>query len=327
MFNAVVIDKDNDQPRVRVMAVEESALPAGNVRVAVAYSSLNYKDGLALSGNPRIVRQWPLVPGIDFAGTVQSSSDARYQVGDQVILTGWGVGEQHWGGLAEMAQVDADWLVPMPTGLDSRRAMAIGTAGLTSMLCVQALLDGGLTPAHGEILVTGAAGGVGSVAVALLAALGFKVAALTGRVAEQGDFLRALGATRVLDRSELQQPLKPLEAQVWAGVVDTVGSHILAKALAQSQYGGVVAACGLAGGVDLPTNVMPFILRNVRLQGIDSVYCPLPARQAAWTRLSELLPASFYAMASTEIGLAAVPAQAAAILRGEVAGRTLVKLG
>ncbi|MBS4702040.1 MDR family oxidoreductase [Aeromonas media] len=326
MFKALLLDNQDGKTTATLTQLAESQLPEGEVRVAVSYSSLNYKDGLAITGKGKIVRQWPLVPGIDFAGTVLESADGRYQPGDKVVLTGWGVGEGHWGGMAEQALVKADWLVPLPAGLDERQAMCIGTAGLTAMLCVLALEEAGVTPASGEILVTGAAGGVGSTAVALLATLGYQVAALTGRPEEQGSMLTALGASRIVPRSELLEPAKALEKQLWAGAIDTVGSQVLAKLLAQMNYGGAVAACGLAGGFDLPTSVMPFILRNVRLQGVDSVMCPLARRQLAWQRLARDLPASFFAQAVTEIGLEQVVEAAEAITQGRVAGRTLIKL-
>ena len=326
MFKALLLENQDGKTVPTLTRLTESQLPEGEVRVAVAYSSINYKDGLAITGKGKIVRQWPLVPGIDFAGTVLESADSRYQPGDKVVLTGWGVGEGHWGGMAEQARVKADWLVPLPAGLDERQAMCIGTAGLTAMLCVLALEEAGITPESGEILVTGAAGGVGSTAVALLAALGYQVAALTGRPEEQGAMLTALGASRIVPRSELLEPAKALEKQLWAGAIDTVGSQVLAKLLAQMNYGGAVAACGLAGGFDLPTSVMPFILRNVRLQGVDSVMCPLARRQLAWQRLARDLPASFFAQAVTEIGLEQVVEAAEAITQGRVAGRTLIKL-
>ncbi|MCH7377972.1 oxidoreductase [Aeromonas sp. MR19] len=326
MFKALLLENQDGKTTATLTQLAESQLPVGEVRVAVSHSSINYKDGLAITGKGKIVRQWPLVPGIDFAGTVLESTDSRYQIGDKVVLTGWGVGEGHWGGMAEQARVKADWLVPLPAGLDERQAMCIGTAGLTAMLCVLALEEAGITPQSGEILVTGAAGGVGSTAVALLAALGYQVAALTGRPEEQGAMLAALGASRIVPRSELLESAKPLEKQLWAGAIDTVGSQVLAKLLAQMNYGGAVAACGLAGGFDLPTSVMPFILRNVRLQGVDSVMCPLARRQLAWQRLARDLPASFFAQAVTEIGLEQVVEAAEAITQGRIAGRTLVKL-
>ncbi|MBL0624716.1 MDR family oxidoreductase [Aeromonas veronii] len=326
MFKALLLENQDGKTVPTLTRLAESQLPEGEVRVAVAYSSINYKDGLAITGMGKIVRQWPLVPGIDFAGTVLESADSRYKPGDKVVLTGWGVGEGHWGGMAEQARVKGDWLVPLPAGLDERQAMCIGTAGLTAMLCVLALEEAGITPASGEVLVTGAAGGVGSTSVALLAALGYQVAALTGRPEEQGAMLTALGASRIVPRSELLVPAKPLEKQLWAGAIDTVGSQVLAKLLAQMNYGSAVAACGLAGGFDLPTSVMPFILRNVRLQGVDSVMCPFERRQLAWQRLARDLPASFFAQAVTEIGLEQVVEAAEAITQGQIAGRTLVKL-
>lgn len=326
MFKVLLLENQDGKTVPTLTRLAESQLPEGEVRVAVAYSSINYKDGLAITGKGKIVRQWPLVPGIDFAGTVLESADSRYQPGDKVVLTGWGVGEGHWGGMAEQARVKGDWLVPLPAGLDERQAMCIGTAGLTAMLCVLALEEAGITPESGEVLVTGAAGGVGSTSVALLAALGYQVAALTGRLEEQGAMLTALGASRIVPRSELLVPAKPLGKQLWAGAIDTVGSQVLAKLLAQMNYGGAVAACGLAGGFDLPTSVMPFILRNVRLQGVDSVMCPFERRQLAWQRLARDLPASFFAQAVTEIGLEQVVEAAEAITQGQIAGRTLVKL-
>lgn len=326
MFKALLLNQNEGKTQASVETLDESQLPDGNVTVAVDYSSLNYKDGLAITGAGKIIRNFPMVPGIDFAGTVLASDDARYQAGDAVVLTGWGVGETHWGGIAEKARVNGDWLVPMPAGLDARKTMIIGTAGFTAMLCVQALQDGGVTPDKGEILVTGASGGVGSVAVNLLSTLGYSVVAVTGRSAKNGELLHSLGASRLIERETLAQAAKPLEKSLWAGAIDTVGSQPLAKVLAQMQYGGVVAACGLAGGMDLPTTVMPFILRGVALQGVDSVQCPRDKRLAAWSRIGELLPDSYYDTACREITLAEVPEAAAQIIRGEVTGRTLIKL-
>ncbi len=299
MFKALILNQQDNTTQAHVGDIDSSQLPDGDVTVAVDYSSLNYKDGLAITGAGKIIRQFPMVPGIDFAGTVITSSDNRYQAGDPVVLTGWGVGENHWGGMAQQARVKADWLVPLPAGLNPEQAMVIGTAGLTAMLCIQALEDAGITPESGEILVTGASGGVGSVAITLLAKLGYRIAAVTGRASQNGDLLKQLGATSILDRSELEEAAKPLEKQRWAGAVDTVGSKVLAKVLTQMDYNGAVAACGLAGGFDLPTTVMPFILRNVRLLGVDSVYCPYEKRQQAWQRLSELLPDSFLSASRT----------------------------
>mgnify|MGYP003599273236 FL=1 len=326
MFKALVLNQADGHTTAAIETLDESRLPAGDVTVAVEYSTINYKDGLALTNAIKIVQQYPMVPGIDFAGTVIESAHPRYRSGDKVILTGWGVGEKHWGGLAEKARVNGDWLVPLPAALSTRQAMIIGTAGFTAMLCVQALADQHITPERGEILVTGASGGVGSVAITLLNKLGYRVAAVTGRPEQNGDLLRSLGATRIIERAELAQPAKPLESTRWAGAVDTVGSQILAKVLAQTEYDGAVAACGLAGGMDLPTTVMPFILRNVKLIGVDSVYCPYEKRVAAGQQVSDLLPESSYAAASNEIALEAVPEAAAQIIRGEITGRTLVKL-
>ncbi len=273
MFKALLLNQEDKKTIATISQVDESQLPEGNVKIDVKYSSLNYKDGLAITGKGKIIRNFPMVPGIDLSGVVSQSDDPRYKEGDEVVLTGWGVGENHWGGMAEKASLNGDWLVPMPAGLDAEKVMAIGTAGFTAMLCVQAIVDAGIKPEDGEVLVTGASGGVGSVSVTLLNQLGYKVAAVTGRASENGELLTSLGASRIVERSELEEPAKPLERQVWAAAVDTVGSKLLAKVLAQMNYNGVVAACGLAGGFDLPTTVMPFILRNVRLQGIDSVMC------------------------------------------------------
>lgn len=326
MFKALILNQQEKTTTAAIESLDETQLPDGDVLVAVEYSSLNYKDGLAITGKGKIIRNFPMVPGIDLAGQVIESKDARYQSGDQVVLTGWGVGENHWGGMAEKARLQADWLVPLVSGLDSKQAMMIGTAGFTAMLCVQALLDAGIKPEQGEILVTGASGGVGSVAVTLLANLGYKVAAVTGRVEQNGPLLEKLGASRIIDRSEFEQPARPLEKQLWAGAIDTVGSKILAKVLAQMDYNSTVAACGLAGGFDLPTTVMPFILRNVRLQGVDSVSCPPEKRLAAWQSLSQYLPASYFEQACHEISLEQVPEFAQAITQGQVTGRVVIKL-
>lgn len=326
MFKALILNQQEKTTTAAIESLDETQLPDGDVLVAVEYSSLNYKDGLAITGKGKIIRNFPMVPGIDLAGQVIESKDARYQSGDQVVLTGWGVGENHWGGMAEKARLQADWLVPLVSGLDSKQAMMIGTAGFTAMLCVQALLDAGIKPEQGEILVTGASGGVGSVAVTLLANLGYKVAAVTGRVEQNGPLLEKLGASRIIDRSEFEQPTRPLEKQLWAGAIDTVGSKILAKVLAQMDYNSTVAACGLAGGFDLPTTVMPFILRNVRLQGVDSVSCPAEKRLAAWQSLAQYLPASYFEQACHEISLEQVPEFAQAITQGQVTGRVVIKL-
>ncbi|MCL1148248.1 oxidoreductase [Shewanella marinintestina] len=326
MFNALVLTQEEKRTLANVSQISEADLPEGEVLVEVACSSLNYKDGLAVTGVGKIIRNFPMVPGIDFAGTVLESSDERYQAGDKVILTGWGVGENHWGGLAEKARVKADWLVPMPSNCDAAKAMQIGTAGLTAMLCVQALQKAGIKPEDGDILVTGASGGVGSVAVTLLAQLGYRVVASSGRVEQNGALLTKLGASEVIDRSELEADSRPLEKQRWAGVVDTVGNKVLATALAQMNYGGAAAICGLAGGFALPTTVMPFILRGVNLLGVDSVSCPFDKRQAAWQAVLELLPASYFEDACETISLEQVPEFAQRIIKGQVTGRVLVQL-
>ncbi|MGL4270433.1 MAG: MDR family oxidoreductase, partial [Plesiomonas sp.] len=269
-MQALILEQSEHQTTANVRAISPQQLPENNVTVAVHWSGLNYKDALAITGRGKIIRQFPMIPGIDFSGTVLESADPRYRVGDAVILTGWGVGETYFGGLAEQARVNADWLLPLPSGLSLRQSMIIGTAGLTAMLCVMALEAGGVTPGPGEVLVTGAGGGVGSVAVQLLSQLGYNVAAVTGRP-ENHAYLKALGASRIIERSALSEPGRPLDKQLWAGAIDTVGGQMLANVLAQTCYGGTVVACGLAGGAGLPATVMPFILRNVRLQGVDSV--------------------------------------------------------
>ncbi|NIF34507.1 oxidoreductase [Enterobacter sp. Cy-643] len=323
-MQALILEQSEGQTVAAVKTLNHDALPEGNVTVEIDYSSLNYKDALAITGKGKIIRNFPMVPGIDFAGKVLSSEDERFQPGQAVLLTGWGVGENHWGGLAEAARVKGDWLVAMPEGLDARKAMIIGTAGFTAMLCVMALEEAGVKPESGEIVVTGASGGVGSTAIALLHKLGYKVAAVSGRESTH-DYLRGLGADRILSRDEFAET-RPLEKQVWAGAIDTVGDKVLAKVLAQMNYGGCVAACGLAGGFALPTTVMPFILRNVRLQGVDSVMTPPDRRAAAWARLVQDLPAAFYQQATTEIGLAEAPKYASDIINNAAQGRTLVKV-
>lgn len=315
MFKALVLTQEGKNTLANITQIQESDLPEGEVLVDVAYSSLNYKDGLAVTGKGRIIRNFPMVPGIDFAGVVSESADPRYKKGDEVILTGWGVGENHWGGMAEKARVKADWLVPMPQACNAKKSMMIGTAGLTAMLCVQALQDAKITPESGDILVAGASGGVGSVAVSLLARLGYKVVASSGRVEQNSELLFSLGASEVIDRTELEQDSRPLEKQRWAGIVDTVGNKVLASALAQMNYGGAAAICGLAGGFALPTTVMPFILRGVSLLGIDSVSCPLDKRQAAWERVIELLPESYYQQAAQTIELDEVAGYADKIVK------------
>ncbi|SUB31579.1 putative quinone oxidoreductase [Yersinia pseudotuberculosis] len=320
-MRALILEQIEGRTTAEVRQISSSQLPAGNVTVDVNWSSLNYKDALAITGQGKIIRQFPMVPGIDFAGTVHSSEDPRFHIGQSVLLTGWGVGENHWGGLAEQARVNGDWLVPMPDGLDARKAMIIGTAGFTAILCVMALEDGGVTPKSGEVVVTGASGGVGSTAIALLSALGYQIAAISGRDSNS-DYLKNLGAQRILPRSDYLDASRPLEKQLWAGAIDTVGDSMLAKILAQMNYNGTV----VAGGYNLPTTVMPFILRNIRLQGVDSVMTPQPRRLQAWQRLQKILPESFYQQASQAITLADTPTIAARLLANEVTGRTLVKV-
>ncbi|MEO8242457.1 MAG: MDR family oxidoreductase [bacterium] len=326
MFRALVLEKNAEGLAEAVVKdLDDAALPAGDVTVAVEYSTLNYKDGLCLSpSGGSLVRNYPHVAGIDFAGTVEASDDPRYRRGDKVVLTGWRVGEVHWGGYASRARVKADWLVPMPDGLTPRLAMAVGTAGLTAMLALLALEDHGLTPSQGEVLVTGAAGGVGSVAVAILAKLGYQVAAVTGRP-ETEAYLRDLGASRIVPRADLAETVKrPLEAEVWAGCIDAVGGAMLARVLGQLRYGASVASVGLAGGTALPASVIPFLLRGVNLLGIDSVMKPFAGRQRAWARIATDLPQDKIEAMIEMVPLADLPRLGAAILRGEVKGRVVV---
>jgi acrylyl-CoA reductase (NADPH) len=323
VFSAILIEKDDNGQRVGVTSLEEAQLPDGDVSIDVEYSTLNFKDGLAVTGKSPVVRKFPMVPGIDLAGVVSESSHADWQKGDRVVLNGWGVGETHWGGYAQRARVNGDWLVPLPSSFTAKQAMAIGTAGYTASLCVDALLDRGVRPDQGEILVTGATGGVGSVAIALLAKAGFKVAAVTGKSSE-ADYLQQLGATTVLDRAELAEPGKPLQKERWAGVVDVVGSHTLANACAQTRYGGAVAACGLAQGMDFPSSVAPFILRGVSLLGIDSVMAAKQRRLPAWKRLSDELDAEVLDSIADEIALADVIDAAGRLMDGKVRGRIVV---
>lgn len=324
MFNALLLDNTNGFS-AEVTQVDESRLPDGEVTVAVSYSTLNFKDGLAITNKGPVVRNWPMVAGIDGAGTVLSSTHAAWREGDAFVHTGWGVGETHWGCLAEKARLKGDWLVKLPTALTARQAMAIGTAGYTAMLCVLALEDHGVTPEAGEVLVTGATGGVGSVAIALLGKLGYKVIAATGKSAEE-PYLKSLGATGIIDRSLLSNAGKPFQKERWAAVVDCVGSHTLANALAQTRYGGVVAACGLAQGMDLPTTVMPFILRGVTLAGIDSVMAPLSKRQRAWDRLARDLDLALLESMIVEVPLESAIAKAQELMDGKVRGRVVVKV-
>jgi acrylyl-CoA reductase (NADPH) len=323
MFNAIVIDKNDAGQSVALHQLDESALPEGEVTIDVAYSTLNYKDALAITGASPIARIWPLVPGIDLAGTVRDSSHADWRAGDQVVLNGWGVGEGHWGGLAQVARLKGDWLVPLPAAFTAKQAMAIGTAGYTAALCVDALVNAGVTPEQGEVLVTGATGGVGSVAVALLKKAGFTVAGSTGKASE-ADYLRELGAETIIDRAELSEKGRPLAKERWAGVIDSVGSHTLVNACAATRYGGAVAACGLAQGFDFPGTVMPFILRGVRLLGVDSVMAPKGPRLAAWARLARDLDPAQLELIATEIGLGDAIATAADLLAGQVRGRVIV---
>ena len=324
MFRALLLEK-NENFQASVQTLEDGRLPHGDVTVAVAYSTLNFKDGLAITNRSPVVRQWPMVAGIDGAGTVLESSHPDWKAGDAFVHNGWGVGETHWGCLSEKARLKGDWLVHLPSAFTPRQAMAIGTAGYTAMLCVMALEERGVRPESGEILVTGASGGVGSVAIALLSHLGYRVVASTGKLQESG-YLQTLGAAELIDRQTLSAAGKPFQKERWAGVVDTVGSHTLANALAQTRYGGTVAACGLAQGMDLPTTVMPFILRNVALVGVDSVMAPLARRQQAWDRLArDLDPAKLEAMIE-EVPLEHAQAKAQALMDGQVRGRVVVRI-
>ena len=326
MFKAILITKDDTSGyKAALQTVDDAVLPEGDVTVRVEWSTLNYKDGLAITGKSPVVRRFPMIPGIDFAGTVTASSNPAWKVGDQVVLNGWGVGETHCGGLGEIARVKGEWLVALPKGISAKHAMAIGTAGYTAMLCVMALEKHGVKPENGEILVTGANGGVGSVAIALLAKLGYTVVASTGRM-EEAEHLKALGATTVIDRAELSAPGKAIGKERWAGVVDAVGSHTLANACATTRYGGAVAACGLAGGMDFPATVAPFILRGVTLYGIDSVMAPMALRQQAWARLAKDLDMAKLDSITKEIGMDAVIPTAAALLEGKVRGRVVVNV-
>ncbi len=325
MFNAIVIDKTDDGQTVALQQVDEANLPEGDVTIDVAYSTLNYKDGLAITGASPVVRKFPMVLGIDLAGTVRESSHADFKAGDKVVLNGWGLGEVHWGGLAQVARLKGDWLIGLPAAFTEKQAMAIGTAGYTAALCVDALVDHGVSPDQGEVLVTGATGGVGSVAIALLKAAGFTVAALTGKP-DEAAYLTALGADRVIDRAEMSEKGKPLQKELWAGVVDTAGSFTLANACAQTRYGGAVAACGLAQGFDLPSTVMPFILRGVSLLGVDSVMAPKAKRLRAWDRLARDLDPSKLASIGQEIGLGEAAEAAAKFISGEVRGRYIVNV-
>ena len=324
-FKAIVVEKTENGTKAALTDFDEANLMDGDVTVAVDYSTVNYKDGLAITGKAPVVRRFPMIAGVDFAGTVESSTNPNWKPGGKVILNGWGTGETHLGAYAEKTRVKGDWLVPLPATMSAREAMAIGTAGYTAMLSVMALERHGLTPGRGPIAVTGAAGGVGSVAIAILAKRGFTVSAVTGRP-EEGDYLRSLGATEIVDRKELSGPVKMLAKERWAGGIDAVGSAVLANLLSMTRYGGAVAACGLAGGMDLPTSVAPFILRGVCLYGIDSVMCPIELRREAWKRLENGLDRPKLAAMTQEITLSGVPEAAAAIVAGKVRGRIVVKI-
>jgi acrylyl-CoA reductase (NADPH) len=324
MFKALVVDTNGGTVSASLQTIDEASLPAGNVRVAVEYSTVNYKDGLVVTGQGGLVKKYPHVPGIDFAGTVIDSAHPSHRPGDKVVLTGWRVGEIQWGGYSQKASVNGDWLVPLPAGLTTRQAMAIGTAGLTAMLAVIALEERGLAPSAGEVLITGAAGGVGSVAVAILAKLGFQVVASSGRP-QAREYLERLGAASVIDRAPFADvATRPLEGERWAGCIDSVGGNTLARVLAQTRYGRSVAAVGLAGGNKLDHTVIPFILRGVNLLGIDSVMCPIPRRLQAWDRLGKDLPLDMLDAITEFAPLADIPRLAAQILRGQIRGRVVI---
>ncbi|MCD1598537.1 MDR family oxidoreductase [Rheinheimera aquimaris] len=325
MFKGVLIEKDEQGYHAALRDIDDTVLMDGDTLIKVAYSTLNYKDALAITGKAPVVRKFPLIPGIDLAGTVISCSSGKFKAGDEVLLNGFGVGEVHCGGLAQKAQLQSEWLIALPKALSAKQAMAIGTAGYTAMLCVMALEKHGVKPDSGEVLVTGANGGVGSYAIAILAKLGYSVVAATGRVAE-AQYLKALGASEIIDRHTLSEPGRPLAKERWAGVVDSVGSHTLVNACASTKYGGIVAACGLAQGMDLPGSVAPFILRGVTLAGIDSVMRPIHDRIEAWDRLAKVLSANTLEQVSTEIGLAQVCDTAQRLLDGQVRGRIVVNV-
>ncbi|OCX17305.1 MDR family oxidoreductase [Pseudomonas graminis] len=323
MFKGILINKDDDGYRAELTDIDDSQLPEGDVTVRVSHSTLNYKDGLAITGKGPIVRQFPMVPGVDLAGTVEDSSDPDFKPGDQVLLNGWGVGEGHWGGLAQRARLQGKWLIPLPSGFTPAQAMAIGTAGYTAMLAIMALEKNGVTPDKGDVLVTGANGGVGSFAIALLAKLGYRVVASTGRLSES-DYLTSLGAAEIIDRATLAEPGRPLAKERWAGAIDSVGSHTLANICASTRYWGTVATCGLAQGMDFPASVAPFILRGVTLAGIDSVMRPRQDRIDAWSRLARDLDVSLLPLISREIGLGEVIETAHRLMDGQVRGRIVV---
>lgn len=323
MFKGILINKDDNGYHADLTNIDDSQLPAGDVRINVEYSTLNYKDALAITGKSPIIRSFPLTPGIDLAGTVEHSDHADFNPGDKVVLNGWGVGEKHSGGLAQKAVMRGEWLVPLPAQFSTRQAMAIGTAGYTAMLCILALEERGVKPGDGDILVTGASGGVGGVAVAVLAKLGYRVVAMTGRP-QESDYVTGLGAAEIMDRAEYAEPPRPLASERWAGVVDVVGSHVLANAIAATRYRGVITACGLAGGMDLNTTVVPFILRGVSLVGVESVMCPREIRLEAWRRLGEDLDIAKLDSIAHEIGLSDAIDTAGQLLAGGVRGRVIV---
>jgi len=324
MFNSLVLNKTDDQKATgKVEEITVSDLPEGDVLINIDYSTINYKDALAITSSSPIIKNYPMVPGIDFSGTVEETSNNNFKIGDKVILNGFGVGEKYWGGLSQKARVNGDWLVKLPEKFTTKQAMAIGTAGYTAMLCVLALEKNGVTPEKGEILVTGATGGVGSVAISLLAKLGYNVTASSGR-AIHSEYLKSLGAKTVIDRKELSEKGRPLGKEIWAGAIDSVGSHTLANICASIKYGGTVAACGLAQGYDLPATVMPFILRNVTLAGVDSVYCPIEERIVAWERLAQDLNLAHLDSMITTIALSEVVSTANNMLSGKTHGRILV---
>lgn len=324
MFKGILIEKDKSAYRAEVKELKEEQLPDGDVTIKVSCSTLNFKDALAITGKNPVVRKFPMVPGIDLAGVVEQSSHSNFKPGDQVILNGWGCGEVHWGGFAQKARLNGNWLVPLPKGFTPKQAMSIGTAGYTAMLCILALEREGLSPDKGEIVVTGAAGGVGSVALAVLSKLGYRVAAVSGRPSE-ADYLCRLGAAEVINRNEFSSPGKPLGKERWAGAIDVVGSHTLANVCATTKYGGTVTACGLAGGMDFPATVAPFILRGVTLAGVDSVMCPLPKRLEAWKRLEQDLDIDkLQLISSQEIGLSETLPYAVKMLNGDIRGRVVV---
>lgn len=323
MFKALLIDKQDTQQTVAISDLTQDQLPEGDVEVDVLYSTLNYKDALAITSSAPVVRNFPMVPGIDFVGRVAHSEYNQFSAGDMVVLNGWGVGEKHWGGLAQKARVSGDWLIRLPNGMEPFTAMAIGTAGYTAMLCVMALQDHELTPQSGPIVVTGASGGVGTIALALLKANGFQTIAVTGKP-DEADFFSALGADEIIDRTELGEPGRPLAKERWAGAVDTLGGHTLANVCAATNYGGVVAACGMAQSLDFPASVAPFILRGVTLAGVDSVMCPKPKREQAWARLAAQLDPALARSLVTEIGLGQVISHAQSQMAGQVKGRVVV---